>query len=88
MAIVYASQNARLMSAEGLSYNVVQDQVWDSEDPLVKQYPLNFQATPTRINRTVPALERATAAPGEKRGYVRRTPPVEQEPVEEPASAW
>ncbi len=79
--IVYARINARLMDDRGLSYNVVENQVWAADDPLVRQYPGNFSDEPIRVLRTVAApppteapVERAVAAPGQKRGYIRRTP--------------
>lgn len=41
-----------------------------SDDPLVKQFPHLFKALETSRQR--PAVEQATAAPGEKRGASRQ----------------
>ncbi len=78
--IVYAKINARLMDERGLSYNIVEGQVWAAGDPLVRQYPDHFSDEPPKVLRTVPPaavevpVERAVAAPGQKRPYLRRTP--------------
>lgn len=89
MSLVYATQSARLQTEDGASYNVIQHTPWDADDPLVKRNPGFFTATPLYVfhtTPTVPALERATAQPGEKRGYLRRTP--KEEPAEGVPSAW
>lgn len=78
--IVYARVNARLMDDRGLSYNIVENQVWAADDPLVRQYPGHFSEEPAKVLRTVPEaqveapVERAVAAPGQKRPYLRRAP--------------
>lgn len=90
MAIVYATQSARLQTENGSSFNVVQHTPWDADDPLVKRNPGFFSDTPRYIYHSTaeaPAIERATSAPGEKRGYLRRTP--KEEPVlEGKPSVW
>lgn len=62
-----------------LRYNLREGDTWAAEDPIVKKYPDFFSDEPTRLLRTEPVaptvaakpakLERATAGPGETRGW-------------------
>lgn len=44
---------------------------WPASDPVVQANPGLFSEQPTAVKRSVPAVEQATAAPGEKRGKSR-----------------
>jgi hypothetical protein len=50
--------------------------VWPADDPFVKAHPTFFADTPPagtlRYTQPPETVEQATAAPGEKRKYVRR----------------
>jgi hypothetical protein len=76
--LVFATQNARLINEEGLSYNIVQSEPWPEDDPLVLRHPSFFTDYPVALKRTAPessggVVERATRAPGEKRAYHRHS---------------
>jgi hypothetical protein len=84
--LVYAAQSARLFDKDQLSYAVVQAEPWAADDPLVTANPDAFTDYPVTVKRTVlPTIEQATAAPGEKRSYVHRTPREEPAP---PKPRW
>lgn len=84
MAIVYAKTTRVLQDRDGLNHPLVFNTPWDADDPLVKDNPSFFQDRPMVVHHTVEreekVLERATAAPGEKRPYIKRTP-REEAPV-------
>ena len=66
MALVFANCNAHLANG---TLNL--DEAWDDNDPLVKARPELFNAEPTIVRgqrkQADPPVEKATAAPGEKR---------------------
>jgi hypothetical protein len=75
--IVFANQSC-ILAVGGQRVQVRRGDPWDAGDPAVKQYPDHFVdqvpavrcTTETRGYRLLaeePAVERATAAPGEKR---------------------
>lgn len=87
--IVFARDGALLQLDNGLPYRVFKGQAWAAEDPLVKRWPAHFVDTPDVFHSDGPPttpddapVERAVAAPGQKRGYIRRTPQPES------ASSW
>jgi hypothetical protein len=52
------------------------DEPWAADDPFVRAHPELFVAHPSNPKRTVaprPAVEQATAAPGERRGVRGRS---------------
>jgi hypothetical protein len=52
---------------------ICRGEIWDANDPLVKRHGWLFGDAPEdRVNRSVPAVEQATAAPGERRLNVGR----------------
>lgn len=51
---------------KGNSIMVLKDDVFASNDPVVKAYPHFFG--PHQLRTITPVIEQATAAPGEKRG--------------------
>lgn len=77
--IVFATVTQMVFGPGDLRYNLREGDTWAAEDPLVQQYPDFFSAEPTRLLRTEPGtptvaakpakLERATAGPGETRGW-------------------
>lgn len=64
--IVVAKQTAHISHA-GQRWRIIRGQAWDPSDPLVKAFPDLFAADGRVVHRSVPAVEQATAAPGEKR---------------------
>jgi hypothetical protein len=58
--------------------HLIQDEAWDADDPIVKARPDLFNDEPTVVRGVrkappaEPAVETATAAPGEKRTRARR----------------
>lgn len=67
MDIVFARENRQLVGPDTLRYIVKEGEVWAASDPLVRANPDAFSETPVRIGHTVPIVEQATAAPGERR---------------------
>jgi hypothetical protein len=71
---VYAIQTGMV---QGI-YKVNRGDIWDADDPVVKAAPYMFTTDATLLMlRSQPAeyyndVEQVTAAPGEKRGAVRR----------------
>lgn len=67
---VYANCEAVVYEA-GLRIQLVADQIWDANDPVVKARPDLFNSEPRKVNRTTAdkaaPVEAASAAPGEKR---------------------
>jgi hypothetical protein len=57
---------------EGGRVRLNPDQQWDADDPFVRARPELFAENPQAPQRTVPPVERATQAPGERR-QTRRT---------------
>lgn len=58
--------------ATGLIINLVEGEVWASDDPLVVARPDLFTLNPPKVRRTGPApVESATKAPGERRAVKR-----------------
>ena len=79
MDVVYAKANGFVMTPDGGRFTVYGGQHWPADDPVVLAQPslftsdprcgLTFSAAPKESD---PPVERVTAAPGEKRGAVRR----------------
>jgi len=81
--IVFATVTQMVFGPGDLRYNLREGDTWAAEDPLVQEYPDFFSDEPTRLLRTEPVsptvaaepakpkrgLERATAGPGETRGW-------------------
>lgn len=69
---MYAYPNCNTVVYEdGLRVALHIDQIWDAADPFVVKRPDLFSSAPAHVHRTVPAkpaVEQATAAPGERRG--------------------
>lgn len=67
---VYANCEA-VVYENGLRIQLVVDQIWEANDPLVKARPDLFSTEPRKVNRTsapkAAPVESASAAPGEKR---------------------
>jgi hypothetical protein len=82
-SIVYANQSC-ILAVGGQRVQVRKGDPWDGNDPAVKQYPDHFVDKVPAVRTTTdprgyrvladdePAVERATAAPGEKRTTTRR----------------
>ena len=68
--LVFATGNTYLTDADGMGYRVIANSPWDADDPLVKRHPGEFSAEPRVVMRTAPAIEQATAGPGETRKRV------------------
>lgn len=71
MDVVYANQTCHLID-RGIM--VVAGEAWDASDPLVRERPDLFDASPRTVRTTrtdLGVIEQATARPGEKRA-VRR----------------
>lgn len=73
MAIVYAKSSLSTTTDHGVIIRMYSGEVWDSDDPVVLSRPHLFQKTPPRVRTSKghrpydDVVERATAAPGEKR---------------------
>jgi len=66
MAVVYAKKTCavgRVVLRRG--------QAWDSDAEIVRENPHLFEAEPAKVQGRVRGVERATAAPGEKRALGR-----------------
>jgi hypothetical protein len=90
MSIVYAKTSATLAHA-GQRVRVNAGEPWDRDDPLVKQYSEMFVESVSAVRTTQDprgyreyTVERATAAPGEKRA-VRRAPKRAESKADESA---
>lgn len=81
MDVVYATYNAQVVTADGGRHSVRGGQHWPVTDPVVDaapdglfspdaRYGVSFSTPPQELSE--PPAEQATAAPGEKRGAVRR----------------
>ena len=64
---VYAVASTVTANPAGGTIRLREGDVWAENDPLVKARPDLFSTTPVSVHRTVPFVEQATAAPGEKR---------------------
>jgi hypothetical protein len=72
---VYATANCGTATSDGIGIDLREGDVWDALDPIVLTHPGLFSDTPPAPNfprRTVPAVEQATAAPGERRNVGSR----------------
>ncbi len=70
--IVFPQVSTQLLDGDGMPNNIVENVPWDGDHPLVRQYPQYFADKPTRLmpHGNPPAVEAATAAPGEMRRRV------------------
>lgn len=78
MKIVYAKANSNVFAA-GIPVSISVGQHWRADDPVVKAYPEMFTddaryglSSTVPVPADEPAVEQATAAPGEKRTSVKR----------------
>lgn len=71
MKVVYATADCGTATAEGLSVNLREGDVWAADDPLVKLRPGLFSETPPGPRFPRRTVEQATAAPGERRTTTR-----------------
>jgi hypothetical protein len=71
MGIVYATSTTSITNDHGIAFTLHRGEVWDADDPLVKQRPQFFSDVPVvaRVSHGegFRLVEQATAAPGEKR---------------------
>lgn len=70
MAIKFAQYTTATAAADGILLTVQEGEAWAADDPLVLAHPELFADTPARVFRSNgrrEVIERATAAPGEKR---------------------
>lgn len=81
MDVVYATYSAQVETPDGGRHRVQGGQHWPASDPVVEaapdglfspdsRYGVSFSTPPAELAE--PPTEQATAAPGEKRGAVRR----------------
>ena len=66
MRVKYAKESVVVRFGEGI-VRTAKDQPWAADDPFVMARPDLFADLPSKVQRTVPAVERATAVPGETR---------------------
>lgn len=67
---VFAASTCAIRGAGGVVRLRIGD-AWPADDPVVQAHPELFSEGPTVVKRSQPAVEQATAAPGEKRGKGR-----------------
>jgi hypothetical protein len=71
MGIVYATSTTSIVNAGGVAFTLHKGEVWDADDPLVKQRPEFFTDEPVIARVSAGEgwrpVEQATAAPGERR---------------------
>lgn len=72
MKVVYPLANATV-SANGVPVVIHVGEHWRADDPVVKANPGLFTDDPFIGVRSTLPVEQATAAPGERRQYVRRS---------------
>lgn len=89
--LVYPTTTCKLQASNGLGYQLIRGTAWDAEDPLVKEHPEHFSEHPVIVFRSRPIreaeVERATAAPGERRRG--GTPPPPDTPdVRKATESW
>ena len=81
MDVVYATYSAQVVTPDGGRHPVQGGRHWPADDPVVQaapaglfspdaRYGLSFSVPPPEMAE--PPVEQATAAPGQKRGAVRR----------------
>jgi len=81
MDVVYATYTTQVVTPDGGRHTVHGGQHWAAADPVVEaapeglfspdaRYGVSFSTPPAELAE--PPAEQATAAPGEKRGAVRR----------------
>ena len=69
--LVFAASTCTTADAQGVLVRLVANEPWAANDPLVLARPGLFVSVPSVVRRTAPELvkiEKATKAPGEKRG--------------------
>ena len=69
--LVFAASTCTTADAQGVLVRLVANEPWAANDPLVLARPGLFVSVPSMVRRTAPELvkiEKATKAPGEKRG--------------------
>jgi len=69
--IVFAASTCTTADAQGLIVRLTANEPWAANDPLVLARPGLFVSVPNLVRRTateVVKIEKATKAPGEKRG--------------------
>jgi len=69
--IVFAASTCTTADAQGLIVRLTANEPWAANDPLVLARPGLFVSVPNLVRRTAPEvvkIEKATKAPGEKRG--------------------
>lgn len=71
MGIVYAVSTTSITNTGGVAFTLHRGEVWDADDPLVKQRPGFFSPLPVIARVSAGEgwriVEQATAAPGERR---------------------
>lgn len=72
MNVVFAKTGTSMRWAGGI-VRLSEGAVWAADDPFVRAHPEMFADAPSKVNRTVPVVEQATKAPGEKRAFGRAT---------------
>lgn len=55
------------IAVDGIPLTVREGEAWAADDPVVKRYPESFSKDGRTVRRSVPVVEQATAAPGERR---------------------
>jgi len=69
--MVFAASTCTTADAQGLIVRLTANEPWAANDPLVLARPGLFVSVPNVVRRTAPEIvkiEKATKAPGEKRG--------------------
>lgn len=66
---VFAANTCVASTGSGRLVRLREGEAWDADDPFVRERPELFEdePKPKRLRRTTRFVERATAAPGEKR---------------------
>jgi len=81
MKVVYAKTTTMVIRPSGAGVNIRKGEHWPANDPVVRDHPELFSRDPRvglRVSAPLvddddqPVIERATAAPGEKRVTRRR----------------
>lgn len=69
--LVFAASTCTTADSQGVLIRLTANEPWAANDPLVLARPALFVTVPSVIRRTAPEavkIEKATKAPGEKRG--------------------
>jgi hypothetical protein len=69
--LVFAASTCTTADAQGVLVRLVANEPWAANDPLVLARPGLFVTVPSVVRRTAPGVvkvEKATKAPGERRG--------------------